>query len=238
MSTFISVYNAIIYHPLLNLLVFFYNVIPGHDIGVVIILLTIFIRLILAPSFHKSLKSQRAMNELQPKLTELREKYKDDKEGQAKAMMQLYKDHKINPLSSCLPLLLQLPILIGLYQVFRIALGGHDIIGLYSFVRNPGFINPKFLNLVDLSKPSITFGIIAGLAQFWQSKLMMPKMAGQDATTKAMQMQTTYVLPVVSMIIAIRLPAGLPLYWIVTTLFAVGQQYYILKTKPKVTVVS
>ena len=82
------------------------------------------------------------------------------------------------------------------------------------------------------------FGVIAGLAQFWQSKLMMPKVAGQDATTKAMQMQTTYVLPVVSAIIAIRLPAGLPLYWIVTTLFAVGQQYYILKNQPKITVVS
>src|ERR1700734_1277598 len=104
MSTFINVYNAIIYHPLLNLLVFFYNVIPGHDVGIVIIVLTIFIRLLLAPSFHKSLKSQKAMNELQPKLNELREKYKDDKEAQAKAMMQLYKDHKINPLASCLPL--------------------------------------------------------------------------------------------------------------------------------------
>ena len=231
-------YTDVIYRPLLNLLVFFYNVIPGHDIGVVIIVVTIFIRLILAPSFHKSLKSQRAMNELQPKLTELREKHKGNKEAEAKAMMELYKEHKINPLSSCLPLLIQLPILIGLYQVFRIALGGHDIMGLYHFVKAPAFISPKFLGLVDLSKPSILFGVIAGLAQFWQSKLMMPKITGADATTKAMAMQTTYVLPVVSMIIALRLPAGLPLYWIVTTLFAVGQQYYILRIKPKVTVVS
>jgi YidC/Oxa1 family membrane protein insertase len=229
MSFLFLLYNDIIYRPLLNLLVFFHNVIPGHDIGIVIVLVTILIRLVLAPSFHKSLKSQKAMNELQPKLNEVREKYKDDKEGQAKAMMALYKEHKINPLSSCLPLLIQLPILIGLYQVFRIALGGHDIVGLYHSA--PQYINPKFLGLVDLSKPSIAFGVIAGLAQFWQSKLMMPKTAGADTTTKAMQMQTTYVLPVVSMIIAIRLPAGLPLYWIVTTLFAVGQQYYILRSK-------
>jgi YidC/Oxa1 family membrane protein insertase len=225
-------YNDVIYRPLLNLLVFFHNVIPGHDIGVVIILLTIFIRLILAPSFHKSLKSQKAMNELQPKLNEMREKHKDDKEAQAKAMMSLYKEHKINPLSSCLPLLIQLPILIGLYQVFRVALGGHDIVGLYSFVKVTSAISPKFLGLVDLSKPSIVFGIIAGLAQFWQSKLMLPKTAAADTTTKAMQMQTTYVLPIVSMVIALRLPAGLPLYWIVTTLFAVGQQYWIMRTKP------
>jgi YidC/Oxa1 family membrane protein insertase len=238
LNTFLTLYNDIIYRPLLNILVFFYNIIPGHDIGVVIIVVTLLIRLILAPSFHKSLKSQKAMNDLQPKLNELREKYKDDKEGQAKAMMQLYKDHKINPLASCLPLLIQLPILIGLYQVFRIALGGQHIVGLYHFIKYPGVISPKFLKIVDLSKPNILFGVIAGLAQFWQSKLMMPKVAGQDATTKAMAMQTTYVLPVVSMIIALRLPAGLPLYWIVTTLFAVGQQYYIKRQPPKVMVVS
>jgi YidC/Oxa1 family membrane protein insertase len=235
---FLTLYNDIIYRPLLNLLVFFYNIIPGHDIGVVIILVTIVIRLLLAPSFHKSLKSQKAMNDLQPKLNEMREKHKDDKEAQAKAMMELYKEHKINPLSSCLPLLIQLPILIGLYQVFRVALGGHDIAGLYSFIKAPAVISAKFLGLVDLSKPSLAFGVIAGLAQFWQSKMMMPKVPGQDATTKAMQMQTTYVLPVISVIIAIKLPAGLPLYWIVTTLFAVAQQYYIQRQQPKITVVN
>lgn len=227
----LSLYNNILYHPLLNLLVFFYNVIPGHDIGVVIILLTLLIRLALAPSFHKSLKSQKAMNDLQPKLTELREKHKGNKEAEAKAMMDLYKEHKINPLSSCLPILIQLPILIALYQVFRLALGGHDLVGLYSFVQRPAFINPKFLNLIDLSKPSIAFAIIAGVAQFWQSKLMMPKKTAgqQDATAKAMSMQMTYMLPAVSVVVAWKLPAGLPLYWIVTTLFAVGQQYYILR---------
>ncbi len=229
---FISLYNDIIYHPLLNLLVYFYNIIPGHDIGVVIVLLTFLIRLILAPSFHKSLKSQKAMSDLQPKLNELKEKHKDNKEAQAKATMDLYKEHKINPLGSCLPLLLQLPILIALYQVFSKALN-NDLSGLYSFIQRPEFIDPKFLGLVDLSKPSLAFGIVAGLAQFWQSKMMMPKAGvAQDATAKAMQLQTMYVLPVISVIIAIKLPAGLPLYWIVTTLFAVAQQYYIIRKQP------
>jgi len=228
-------YFDLIYRPLLNLLVFFYNVIPGHDIGIVIIVLTLIIRFVLAPSFHKSLKSQSTMNALQPKLNEMREKHKNDKEAQAKAMMELYKEHKINPLSSCLPLLIQLPFLIALYQVFQKALGG-DLSGLYSYVNNPGIINPLFLNFFDLSKPNIYFGILAGLAQFWQSKLMMPQAGGkQDSTQKIMAMQTTYVLPVISVIIAIKLPAGLPLYWIVTTLFAVAQQYYILRTKKPVT---
>ncbi len=227
---FSTIYNTIIYHPLLNLLVFFYNIIPGHDMGVVIIVVTIFIRLLLAPSFHKSLKSQKAMNDLQPKLSALKQQHKGNKEAEAKAMMELYKEHKINPFSSCLPLLLQLPILIGLYQVFNTALGHKEITGLYSFVHIPQNISPYFLHWVDLSKPSWIFGVIAGAAQFWQSKMMLAKsQPSDDPTAKMMQMQTTYILPLVSVFIALKLPAGLPLYWIVTTLFAIGQQYYIIR---------
>jgi YidC/Oxa1 family membrane protein insertase len=218
----IAIYNDSIYRPLLNLLVYFYNILPGHDIGIVIVVLTILIRFLLAPFMHKSLKSQKTMNALQPKLNELRETHKGNKEAQAKAMMDLYKENKINPLSSCLPLL------IALYQVFGKALHG-NLDGLYAFVHNPGMLNPKFLNLIDLSKPNIAFAIVAGLTQFWQSKLMMPATSSTDSTAKMMSMQTTYILPVLSAFIAWRLPAGLPLYWIVTTLFAIGQQYYINK---------
>lgn len=234
--SFSALYHEIIFRPLLNLLVFFYNIIPGHDVGLVIVVVTLVIRALLAPSFHKSLKSQKAMNDLQPKLSELRERHKGNKEAEAKAMMELYKEHKINPLGSCLPILVQLPILIGLYQVFNNALGGHQLDGLYSFIHAPqGGINPYFLGLVDLSKPFWVFGLVAGLAQFWQSKLMMPKStANQDPTARIMSMQTMYVLPAISVFIALKLPAGLPLYWIVTTLFAVGQQYYIMRKQPQV----
>lgn len=232
----LTAYSDVIYRPLLNLLVFFYNVIPGHDIGLVIILLTLVIRLILAPTMHKTLKSQKAMTALQPKMNELREKHKENKEAQAKAMMELYKEHKVNPLSSCLPLLVQLPILIALYQVFAKALKG-NLTGLYYFISNPHTIDPRFLHLIDLSKPNIVFAVLAGLAQFWQSKLMMPKTENQDATAKALSLQTIYVLPAISVFIALKLPAGLPLYWIVTTLFAVGQQYYVARTHPSKDVV-
>ncbi len=236
-----TIYHEVIYRPLLNLLIFAYNIIPGHDIGIVIIVVTLLIRLILAPSFHKSLSSQKKLNDLQPKLNELRERHKDDKEKQAKAMMDLYKEHKINPLSSCLPILVQLPILIALYQTFRTALGHNDITGLYSFVHKPESISPYFLHFVDLSKsaltgghwyiPALILGIIAGASQFWQSKMMLPKTANTDPTAKVMAMQTTYILPLFSIFISLRLPAGLPLYWIITTLFAVGQQYYIMNKK-------
>src|SRR3989344_5862560 len=220
--------NFILVPVLLNVLILFYNFIP--DIGVVIILLTVLIRVLLAPSLHKSLKSQSAMTALQPKLNELREKHKDDKQAQATAMMALYKEHKISPFSSCLPMLIQLPILISLYFVFTQALNG-DLNGLYSFVKRPENLSPMFLGLLDLSKPSHILAILAGLTQFWQSKLMAPKNTGnsQDSTQKMMSMQMTYVLPIVSVVIAWNFPAGLPLYWVVTTLFGIGQQYFIMR---------
>lgn len=224
-------YTDVIYRPILNLLVALYNIIPGHDIGVVIILVTIVIRILLAPFMHKSLKSQKSMSALQPKIAELKEIHKGDQAEQAKATMALYKEHNVSPFSSCLPLLIQLPILIALYQVFAKALKG-NLDGLYTFVHNPGILNPKLFGLFDLATPNIAFAIVAGLVQFWQS-WMVTKWQGtqnNDATAKALNIQMLYILPLVSVFIAWRLPAGLPLYWIVTTLFAVGQQYYINRT--------
>lgn len=227
----IELYNTIIYEPILNLLVWLYNTVPGHDVGVVIILVTIAIRIILAPFMHKSLKSQRAMSALQPKISELREKHKDDQQEQIKATMAIYKEHNVSPFSSCLPLLIQLPILFALYQVFSKALKG-NLDGLYSFVSNPGMLNPKLFGLVDLAQPNIVFAILAGAVQFIQSWMISKWQTpgSGDATAKALNIQMLYILPIISIVIAWKLPAGLPLYWIVTTLFAIGQQWYINKT--------
>lgn len=181
------------------------------------------------PSFHKSLKAQRQMAEMQPKLNAIREQHKGNKESEAKALMEFYKENKTNPFASCLPLLIQLPLLIALYRVFILGLNGSSLsTDLYSFVHNPGSISPLFLHLIDLSKPSLVFGIIAGLVQFVQSKMMLPQ-GKTDATTKALSVQTLYLLPALTILFSLKLPAGLPLYWIVTTLFAVGQQYYIIR---------
>src|SRR3990167_1823481 len=92
---------------------------------------------------------------LQPKLDEIKHKYKDDKEQLAKATMELYKVHKVNPLSSCLPLLIQLPILIALYQVFIQSLDGRTLEGLYGFVTTPASIDPMFLNFLNLSSKNV-----------------------------------------------------------------------------------
>ena len=223
-------FHVILIQPLVNLLVWFYNVIPGHDLGVAIIVLTVLVRLLLYPSFQKSLRSQKELQQMQPRLDEIKEKHKDNKEAQTKAVLEFYKENKINPFSSCLPLLIQLPILIALYQVFLYGLNGKVAAELYSFVQNPGAIDPLFFNFVDLSKPNLIFGILAGALQFIQSKMMMPKIKPKDQMAAAMNAQLVYFMPLITVLIAAKLPAALGLYWIVTTLFAIGQQYYIMKT--------
>lgn len=234
----IFLYNEFIYRPLLNLLVLGYNYIPGHDVGVVIILITLFVRVILAPVFHKQIKSQQAMTDLQPKLLEVQKIHENDREARARAMMELYKEHKVNPLGSCLPLLIQLPILFALYHVFIKALHG-EISGLYSWVSLSGQLDPMFLGLINLAQSNVGLSILAGALQFWQSRLMfkIKKSSGVgnaiDSTAKIIQMQTLYFLPVFSVVIAWRLPAGLPLYWCVTTLFSIFQQQWLSRKNNK-----
>jgi len=140
-----SLFNTILYQPLFNLLIFFYNVIPGHDFGLAIILVTLLIRIFLFPLSKKGLKSRKALEELQPKIKEIQKKYKN-KEEQAQKLMEIYKEHKVNPASGCLPTLIQLPIFIALYLVLKnvsqmITTNG-EIQGLYSFILNPGTISP------------------------------------------------------------------------------------------------
>lgn len=219
-------FHDILVYPLINLLVFTYHYI--HDVGLAIILLTVVIRILLLPSFHKTLKHQRALQKLQPKMDEIKEKYKDDKEAQARAMMELYSVHKVNPLSSCLPLLLQLPILIALYQVFIQSLNGKPLVGLYHFVPNPGTLDPYFLHWLNLGHANIWLAIVAAVSQYLLGLMQQPKRS-TDPTANMMRAQVLYMFPAVTLFIGWRLPAGLVLYWIVTTLFGIGQQYYILR---------
>jgi YidC/Oxa1 family membrane protein insertase len=230
-----NLFNTILIHPLLNLLVYFYQYIP--DIGLVIILITVLVRLALLPSFHKSMKHQRALQAIQPKMQEIKEKHKDDQAKQAEAMMELYKVHKVNPLSSCLPILIQLPLLLALYQVFMQSLNGQELQGIYDFVPNPGHLNTMFLGAVDLAgKGNYFLAGVAALLQFFQTWMMqkqgtMPK--STDATTKVMQNYIMYLLPAMTFFFGYQFPAGLSLYWITTTIFGIGQQYYILRKEAK-----
>lgn len=228
-----QIFNTILVYPLLNLLVFMHQYIP--DIGAVIIILTVIIRLILLPSFHKSLKHQRELQKLQPKMQEIKEKHKDDQEKQAAAMMELYRVHKVNPLSSCLPVLIQLPLLLALYQVFMRSLNGQMLEGLYNFVPDPGHIYPMFLNLIDLSaKGNYYMAAIAAILQFFQTRMSQSKNSmPADQTTRMLTNYMLYLLPAMTFFFGVQFPAGLALYWITTTVFGIAQQYYIVRREAK-----
>ncbi|OGZ33787.1 MAG: hypothetical protein A2174_02110 [Candidatus Portnoybacteria bacterium RBG_13_41_18] len=234
MNIFTLFYNEVLFRPLFNGLIFLYNSIPGHDFGVAIIVLTLIIRIILYPLNQRAIKSQKELQEIQPKIKEVQEKYKGDKEKQGRALMDLYKVHKINPASGCLPMLIQLPVLLALFSVFRSGLNPEKLSSLYSFVVNPGAINHFFLGLVDLSKNNWILAVLAGAAQFLQSRMMTPPkaaLAGKADFASAMSKQMLYLFPVFTIFIAAGLPAGLALYWFAMTVFGIGQQYLVMKKK-------
>jgi YidC/Oxa1 family membrane protein insertase len=231
-----QLFNTIFYQPILNLLVFIYNVVPGHDLGITIIILTAIIKIILLPLSKQSIKSQKALQEIQPKIDEIKKKFANNKEEMSKAMMQLYKDSKVNPFSSCLPLLVQLPFLFAVFQVFRTGLSNGSLDMIYSFIYRPEFVNSIAFGFLDLNKPNIVLAVLAGAAQFWQTKMMMSKQpevksegAKDENMMTMMNKQMMYFMPIMTVIIGISLPGGLSLYWFVTTVLTILQQMYIFK---------
>lgn len=233
-------FTTFCYQPILNLVIFLYNNIPGHDLGVVIVILTLIIRIILYPLAQKSIVSQKALNDLQPKVEEIKKKYADNKEEMGKAMMSVYKDNKVNPFSSCLPLLVQLPFLIAVFQVFRDNFNEKSLQLVYPFIHRPDVIHSISLGFVDLSKPNIVLAVLAGAAQFWQAKMMMTKRpvvhteGSKDEDMMAiMNKQMLYFMPILTVVIGFSLPGGLTLYWFITTVFQALQQYYLFHKKDK-----
>jgi YidC/Oxa1 family membrane protein insertase len=236
-----EIFKIIFYQPILNLLVFLYNIVPGHDIGLAIIIMTVVIKLILLPLSKQSIKSQKSLQELQPKIEEIKQKYANNKEEQGRAMMQLYKENKVNPFSSCLPLLIQLPFLWAVFMVFRAGLSGQSLDLVYSFIYRPEFINTISLGFINLAKPNVILAVLAGLAQFWQAKMMITKRpetksggAKDEDMMAIMNKQMVYMMPALTVFIGLSFPGGLALYWLVTTLLTALQQLYLFKQKEKI----
>jgi YidC/Oxa1 family membrane protein insertase len=229
LSAIVDIFNAVLKQPLFNVLIFLYQEIPGHDLGVAIILMTIVLRLILWPFAAKALHSQRALQSLQPEINAIREKYKGDTQAMNAAVMEFYKEKEINPLSSCLPNVIQFPFLIGLYTVFYAGLNTKHLNLLYSFVPKPSHINPQFLGLIDLSKHDTTFilPVLAAGLQYYQARMLLPAPQYMDDSARTARM-LTYVMPAVTFVFALSLPAALPLYWITTTGFAIIQQRILI----------
>lgn len=229
----VDIFNIFLYYPLFNALIFIYNYLPGNDFGLAIIFLTIIIRFLIYPISIMAINSQRALQKLQPKLKEIQEKYKNDKEKQTRETLGLYKKEKINPFSGLFLAIVQIPILIALYKVFWNGLKPEEFINLYSFIPNPIRINPFFLNVIDLSKPNLLFAALAGITQFFQTKMLMPKQGGSQKNSNEisaiMQKQMIYFFPFLTIIILLKLPAALGLYWTISGAFSIIQQYFAFK---------
>lgn len=235
-----ALYTEVLFRPLLNLLIGVTNALPGHSVGWAIIVVTIIVRLVLLPSFlHQATamrKNQEKMKQVQGRLDELKRKHKDDKAKQAEETMKVYREAGINPASGCLPLIVQLPVLIALYQVFFSGLTPETYHFLYSFVERPASLSFLFLG-VNLSTPSFVMGVIAGVFQFIQMKYLAPQQQSQPAGNEeaakmmaSMQKNMTYIFPAMTIFIALSLPAALALYWTVSTLFGIAQQIIVKRT--------
>lgn len=228
-----EIFQSLFYQPILSLLVFFYNIFG--DLGLAIIFLTIFVKLILYPLSKKSIKSQKALQDLQPRIEEIKERNKGDQQATSVEIMALYKDNKVNPFSSCLPLLIQLPFFIAIFRVFRNIVENDYLLNnshlLYSFIKNPETIDVLSFGFFNLAEKSILLALLAGLAQFWQAKMMNIKKpvvktegSKDEGMMAIMNKQMLYIMPLVTVFIGSTMPAGLTFYWFLTTLFTALQQ--------------
>jgi len=229
-----TIFNILIYKPILNALVFLYNVLGNF--GLSIIILTIIIKLILDPLNKKSIESQKAMTEIQPKIKEIQKKYKDNKEEQGRELLKLYKDANFNPFAGILVLFLQLPIIWALFMVFKTNLDLNAIApSIYSFISIPQSINYYFLG-VNLAEPNIFIAIITAVAQFIQTKTMIPstpnnkeEKTDMEQAAEMMQKQMVFLAPIITFFVLFKLPAALGLYWCLSTILNVIQQKRIYK---------
>lgn len=231
-----NIWNAVLFRPLVNLLAFFVYLVPGGDVGIAIIALTILVKALLFPLSQRSIESQAKMSVLAPELNKIKSSGKSQEE-QAKATLELYKKHNANPFSGCLLILIQIPIIIALYLVFLKGISFDNGI-LYSFVPSPEKLNTMFLGLIDLSEKSLLLAILAGASQYLQAHFMpkpnnSPETAGTFAHSfsKSMHIQMKYFFPFLIAFIAYSISGAIALYWLVSNLFSTLQQVYANKRK-------
>ena len=237
-----SLWHELIYQPLYNILIGLIDIFPSHNVGLAIIVLTILVKLALFPLTGKSIEAQHAMKQLEPDLKRIKEKHGHDRQMLAQKTMELYQAKGVNPFSGCLPILIQIPIIFGLYWVFYKGLPVVKVEDLYSFIANPGSLHMSLLT-IDLLGKSLVLAVLAGLTQFIQAKLSMKRQPAitpsegkpsfQEDFARSMQLQMVYVLPVMIGLISYHLPAAVALYWATSNILGIGQELWIGKKLEK-----
>lgn len=238
-----QLWNGVFYRPIYNGLIFLTKILPGHDLGLAIILLTMIIRTILVAPAHKAMKEQRKMQDLQPRLNKIKEDYKGDQQKIASETMALWKEAKVSPFGSCLPILLQFPFLIAVFWVIRSGLNPDQSHLLYTTYGNFGLqdIHVNFLGILDLTKVNFyVLPLIVGGLQFLQMKLSLAKKSKKAPThnkdekkqKNEMEMASSmmvYMMPVMIAVFTASVPAGVGLYWGTSTIFGIVQQIFVNK---------
>lgn len=247
-GVFGKTYSTFITNPFLNFLVFVASLLPDHNLGIAIIVLTVFVKLILFIPTQKSLEGQKKMQLLQPQIEAVRKKHKDDAVLMNQEIMKIWKENKINPFQSCLPVLLQFPVLIGLFHVIRdthdLALSSHLLYGWFADIA--WTFNPHFLGLDLRLSYAFFFAPLLVIMQFIQMKLTfyiadrkkaqkIDEATHQPDNPQDMQQKIMlYALPLMIGFFAFQMPAAVCLYWGISTLFAIGQQLIVNREHLKV----
>lgn len=239
-----NIWHTIFFDPVYNTLVFFIDTVPGGDVGVAIVCTTLLVKFVLLPLSLKASRTQRLMKELEPKLKEIKEKFKDKREEQARAMMDVYKEAGLNPFASIFLLFIQIPIIIALYlSVYRgggVPFPDINVDLLYAFIPTPETVNMLFVGMIDMAGKSLPLAILAGATQFVHAQMSIPKpeprKEGEEPSMKedfarSMQMQMRYVMPIIIGVVAYTISAAIGLYFVVSNIFAIGQEYFVKKDK-------
>ena len=230
-----ALFHTVFYNPIYNALITLVALVPGSDVGIAVILLTIIIRLILLPFSLSAARTQRAMKDLEPKLKELKEKHKGDKEKEAVETLSLYREAQVNPFSSVLTALIQIPVLLALYWVFlHEPFSGADSAILYGFTPLPHAVALNFLGLIPVTGKSLVLAILAGATQYLQARFalagtMKPSEASgmQGDFQKVMGMQLKYVFPFLIGTISYTTSAAVALYFITTNIAGLIQEWHV-----------
>lgn len=228
-----KLFHSLLYVPIYNLLIFFVDIIPSGDVGVAVILVTIVVKLILAPFSISAMKTQRRMKFIEPQMKEMREKYKGDREKLALETMSLYKNNGIKPFSSIFATFLQLPVIIALYLVFRHEhLLSPNTSLIYHFVSLPIHISPLFLGIFPTTTHTIILAIIAAAFQFLQAYITIPvpvkdtNASSTEEFARAMSLQSRFILPLIIGVVAYTAGA-LALYFITSSIVGIIQEYFV-----------
>ena len=249
---FSTIWHGLIFDPIYNLLIALINLIPGGDVGVAIIFLVVIVKVLLLPLSIKATRTQMKMTAVQGELKELQEKYKDDKQTLGAKTLELYRKYNVNPFSSVLVMLIQIPVIFALFFAIRELPVINESL-LYAFNYNPSdLIQMKLFGVIDITKggsqmAAVILGLLAASTQYIQTSFILKQnQAAQEKAekenvgkkdtvsfstefAKGMQVQMKYVMPVMTFVISFQLGAAIAIYWTISNIFAIAQEYYMRK---------